>query len=113
MDKEKIYTEYNKKTVYDEQLAPLVAQMRRICKLNKIPFFISTAIANSQNDTVYCNDGVLPGSNFVKLHDDNMRKYLLVSRGAEVSVQRNIEDEIGEYITKSIEDELDMDDEDE
>ena len=99
MDKQ--YTEYDKKDIYDEKIAPLVAEMRRTCKLNKIPFFITTAVSNKKGVTKYCNDGVMPGSNSIELHEDRFRKYLLVLQGAEVSILPNEDETIADYIASN------------
>ena len=99
------YTEYDKKELFNEKMAPLIAEMKKICKLNKVPFFISVATANKRGETSYYTDGVMPGSNSIKLYDDQYRKYLLVIQGATVSVQKDESESIADYIASNMGDE--------
>ncbi len=95
------YTEFDATDIYKEKLEPMIIEMKKICKINKIPFFFSIAYKNDQNSTTYHNDGVLPGSNFVDLVDDKFRKYLMVLNGAKVGF---IDDDQGiqDYIENNL-----------
>lgn len=98
------YTDYNKSSDFKNEIMPVLAEFKRLCKVNKIPFWISVATENEENKTKYYYDGLMPGSNNVKLYDDQFRKHLLVIQGAEVSVIRNKEDDIVDYIDSMVED---------
>lgn len=97
-----VFTDYNKKDVYKERVAPLIAELKKICKVNKMPFFFSIATSNANGKTEYCNDGVLPGSNYVNLYDDQFRKHLLVVQGADVNVHRDETEDIADYIASNM-----------
>ncbi len=96
------YTEYDKKAEFEEKIVPLIAEMKKICKLSKIPFFVSVAYANKGGKTDYYTDGVMPGSNYVRLYDDQFRKHLLVLQGATVSIQKDESESIADYIESNL-----------
>lgn len=87
MDKnmeEKTVTEYNLKDLYDNEVASKVAEIKKICKLNRLPFVFSCAIINENGETIYKNEGVFPGSNGLVLFKNLFTKIFLLMRGAEL-----------------------------
>lgn len=77
-------SQYDKSQVVKDEIRPLLLEMKKICRINNIPFFFSCAAANSEKKTVYTNEGVLTGSLGIDLTDDKFEKYLMVLRGAEL-----------------------------
>lgn len=75
--------------LYDSKIQPHVHEIKKICKLNGIPFICSCAVANiSKNGegvTVYRTDGVLPGSSDIELYEDRFVDFLLLLRGAKLA----------------------------
>lgn len=81
---------FDKEKLYEDELEPLVKSMRAICARERIPFVISTAVKNSESETVYRNDGVLTGSLRMNLFDDHFEKFLLVLNGGPIEGDRVI-----------------------
>lgn len=78
-------TVYDARKLYTEQIRPHIVEIKKICKLNKVPFVCTCATANDEKGTTYENDGVLTGSNNINLKEDRFIRYLLVIRGAELA----------------------------
>lgn len=76
LNKEKC-TIFDKKDVYDREIAPLVAQIKKICKLNDIPMIFTFAVANDEKDTTYVTEGSSTGSMNINLTDDCFENYLV------------------------------------
>lgn len=76
---------YDKKKIYDSEIAPLVKQLKEICARECIPFFSTFAIANKPGKTKYKHEGVLTGSLGMELDDDVFERLLLVLCGGKVT----------------------------
>ncbi len=90
---EKTYNDFDMNDVYENEIAPLILNIKSICMNNKIPFFCTCAVTNYQKEekngektgiTEYKNDGVLTGSNGIGLYQDKFEKILLVLQGVEL-----------------------------
>lgn len=112
--------ECDNQALIKEEFVPLIADLKRDCTLENIPFFISFVEkikADKKNKGSfkidYYNDGNMPGSIPMSLHDDNFSKYLLVLRGAYVTLIKNKDEELQEYINQNIvedeDDDIDID----
>lgn len=103
---------YDKTDVYNKQLAPLIAEIRKICRLNDIPFIYCFAISNSKTKTKYEVDGVgaiplgfeLTEDRFTTFDAVFNNPHTLVLRGAE-SLDKAQED----YINQTFDDDYDED----
>lgn len=51
------------------------------CQINRIPFFASCAIGNDTKETDYLNIVYSAQSHSMKLHDDRIRKHMLIANG--------------------------------
>ena len=71
---------YNKQRVFDEQIAPLIQQLKTICNIERMPMFISVAVENQPGKTVYRNDAVL-ASTGVYLEDNRIGDIMLSMNG--------------------------------
>ncbi len=81
-------TDFNNKAVYEEQIAPLVQQLKNVCIHNNIPFFIGVPVKNNEKETKYAYDGLMPNMFNVVLKDDRIAKHLLVANGFDVRTGR-------------------------
>ena len=86
-------TIFDKKDIYEKELAPLVAEVLKICTREKIPFHIATAVKNDNEDTEYINDGYTTGANNISLADDKIRYHLMIDGGC-IAIPKPEEDEI-------------------
>lgn len=77
-------TIYDKTELYKEEIAPLVAEIRKICAINNLPFFFSCPVSNDDKGTVYKTTGHMTGAANIELKDDLFRKYMLLIRGAKL-----------------------------
>ena len=89
---------YNMQNVYNAEILPHVNEIKKICKVQNIPFFISTAVRNENNKTKYVNDGVLTGSNQIGLYNDMFEKFLLVMHGGKVTFREDLDEDAINYI---------------
>lgn len=83
MEKEK---NFDKRSIYDNSIEPIINELKQVCVANDIPFCVSFAVANNEKKTVYKNDGYLASSIGMKLTDDRFKKILLVCCNADVKV---------------------------
>lgn len=71
--------------IYNEKIAPLISEIKKICVMNDIPFLTACAPVNDNNGTVYYHDGLFTGSMGLKLYDDRFKRYLMVINGAKLA----------------------------
>ena len=111
MMNEKGPTIYNQAKLYKDSIYPLISEIKKICKINKIPFMCTCAVANTSEGTVYRHDGVPTGSLEVNLCDDQFERLLCVMNGFDVrpmNAVTELSDEAIDYI-----DDIDLPDEEE
>lgn len=84
---------YNKKSIYNKEIEPLVNQLKIICNLRQMPMFITVAVKNSPKGTEYISDTVLSSSE-IKLTDNRIASLLLKING--------FEDRCPDYILRDI-----------
>lgn len=85
MMNEKGPTIYDKTEFYEKEIQPRIDEIKKLCRVNDVPFISCCAIANTDNGkTVYRNDGVSTGSMGVCLHDDQFERLLCVMNGFDV-----------------------------
>lgn len=76
-----------KDTVYkisEQQRKDLEKKLKDLlefCQIYHIPFFASCAVQNDENGTEYTNMVYSAQSHAMRLHDDRIRKYMLISSG--------------------------------
>ena len=78
-------TEYNKEKEYDTRIKEYVKTILLICEQEKIPVFMSFAVANENNETTYVNEMVSAGFENVVLYDDHIARHALVVNGFDVT----------------------------
>jgi len=63
------------------EIAPLVEQIKKICAINKIPFFFSVLATNSNLKTKYISEILSPAVAEKELKDDRITPMLNVANG--------------------------------
>lgn len=84
-------TIYDKTEIYEKEIVPKLAEIKKICELNDIPFFNCVAVKNAEDGTVYKYDGILTGSKQIKLADDQFEKHLCVANGFDVKTSTEVD----------------------
>ena len=80
------YTEYNyTKEFEDDGIKDHIQEIMNYCKIHKIPFFATFAIANENGKTVYDNYAVSSGLEEVSLYDDKIKKHVLIYRDFDIA----------------------------
>lgn len=97
------YTKYNyKKAFEDDGINDHIQEILKYCKLKKIPFFASFAIANGDDGTEYDNYSVSAGLEDINLKDDKISKHVLLYRGFDLSpigaVKIDHDEELDSYL---------------
>ena len=77
-------TVFDAEKLYDRDIRPLVDEIKKICIMNKVPFFVTTVVKSTTRETKYEMDGILTGSTDIHLKDDRFERLLMVCRGAKV-----------------------------
>ncbi len=93
-------TIYDKTQLYEETILPLIKEIKKVCKLNNVPFFITTAVKNTHEKTFYENDGNLTGSNSINLKKDNFKNIIKVIHGVELKPIGSIDydEELSDFV---------------
>ncbi len=111
------YTEYDLQGFYENEIAPLVNEILKKCKINRLPFVFSCCPYNKDGESIYKNQGNLTGSNELTLYDDRFVRFLLVLGGAKLAPLADVsfDEEAQEYFAEppvDDEDEMEPDSED-
>lgn len=67
---------YDKTKVYHSKLEKKIQELKLLCNMERMPMFITVAVANSPKKTTYMNDMVLASAG-TKLTDDRISELLL------------------------------------
>lgn len=67
---------YNKQSVYEEKIAPIIKELKNECYLEKMPMFVSVAVENTPDTTRYEHNVVL-ASTGTALKDNRIADILL------------------------------------
>ena len=104
------YTDYDATSIYKSMISPHLEEIKKVCKLHRIPFFFSCATSNKNGKTVYENEGNPTGSNDIYLYDDMLERYLLVTCGAKlapIGAIDKMDNEGMDYLTMDLSDDED------
>lgn len=74
-------TPYDKKEIYDKEIAPKIKELASLCIVNQIPVFISTCITNDEEKSTYKHELVAPDVQGLRLTDDMFIRFLNVTLG--------------------------------
>lgn len=106
---EKKCTIYDMQEFYKENLEGKVNEIKKICRLNKIPVIFTFAVANDEKDTIYKTDGVSTGSMEIYLTEDYFENYLIaLQKGTKLVLKdaKTLTAEQEAYMMENIEDEM-------
>ena len=67
---------YDKTSIYNEKLEPIVRSLMAVCIAERMPMFVSVATKNTDEETQYASRVVLGGAP-VRLSDNRIRSYIL------------------------------------
>lgn len=76
-------TIYDKRKIYEKDIAPLIVEAMKKCVVNDIPFMFQCAVQNTEKKTVYDGDMYLTGSAGITLTNDRFERHLAVMNGFE------------------------------
>lgn len=68
----------------EQQVAELDQKMRELlelCQINRVPCFVSCAVSNTPEETMYKNIIYSAQSHDMELTDDRIRKHMLIATG--------------------------------
>lgn len=74
-------TEFNKTESYKNTILPLLEQIEQLCKMEKLPFFFTIAIANDKKGTKYESTALTPVPMELMLAEDKIVKHINVVNG--------------------------------
>ncbi len=74
------------------EIAEHVAELKKICNKNKMPFFISVAIEENGSETKYMSDILTPTTLNQNLTNDKITKMINVINGFDVVYPNKVED---------------------
>lgn len=66
---------------YEEEVAPIIAELRRVCSENRMPMFVSVCVKNDNSGTVYKNEMISAVSSGIVLKEDHMVNHVNVMNG--------------------------------
>ncbi|MGN0241315.1 MAG: hypothetical protein ACI4CS_06480 [Candidatus Weimeria sp.] len=95
---------YDASKTYDNEILPLVEQIKQICAVKEIPFFFTCAVKNSDKGTEYKNEGVLTGSYGINLKTDNFAPILGVMNGGRVVFTEDEDDALSGELSDMLSD---------
>lgn len=104
---------YDKKSIYEEQMEPLVHEILQIAKENSIPVIVSAAVSNNEKATTYESNVVLAVTE-LSLFENRIANILFLMNDfyAEAPAEiRHMADELIHYLKPSVpdlEDRLDV-----
>ena len=81
---------YNKQDVYKEKIAPIVKELKILCSIEKLPMFVTVAVANNNEETVYESDMVYAATD-IRLYDKKIGKLLLLINDFDVEPPLHIQ----------------------
>ncbi len=80
---------FDKRKVYKNEIEPLVRKLKIACSIEKMPMFVTVAVANNENETKYENDMILSVAG-VELQDNNINRMLLALNGFKTELPSHI-----------------------
>ena len=88
--KKKAISVFDKKDVYEQEIAPIVKELLRACSINDVPVFVSCCVANSEEKAEYKHEMLAPEVRNLKLSDDLFMKFTAVTLGFETVLKNEI-----------------------
>ncbi len=86
------YTEYDLTHFYKTEIEPKVIEIKKLCRVNKLPFAFVAALKNANGKTEYKSEANLTGSNGINLYDDHFENYLMALNGFDLTPVAGLEE---------------------
>jgi hypothetical protein len=78
-------TNFDSKEAYNQYIKDEVKKLNVLCRVYKIPFYMTFAVSNNNEGTEYVSVAGVPNSMNCELKDDRVRKMILLQNGFEVT----------------------------
>ena len=88
--KKKELSVFDKRELFEEEVTPLLEEIKTFCKVNKIPFFFSACVKNDNEGSEYIHDGNLCESNKIVLTDDKITDFIRILCGFKIREKNNM-----------------------
>lgn len=72
---------FNKEEIFNQEIAPIVQELKSACFKQGIPMFLSCAVKDAKPDTEYINEMVSPSQLNVTLGDDKIAEMVKILNG--------------------------------
>lgn len=82
----KTMSTFDKETLYNEKILPLVRELLISCNEARLPVFVSVCVSNDDTSTAYMREAITPQSHNLGLADNRILKYLAIDNGCGVTV---------------------------
>ena len=83
---------YDQKQYFDDNIRPLLDQIKRHCGNAKIPYYFSLAVSNDDEKTDYESAAMTPGSMGFEVAQDTIIDHVKVGAGFETVLPDDIPD---------------------
>lgn len=80
-----MFTEFDKKDIYENEIAEKVTELVQLCNKERMPMFITVCVKNDKHGTEYINDMFAAASNGIKLQKDVIPDHVNVMNGFKTS----------------------------
>lgn len=80
---------FDKKKYYEDEILPLILNLRIKCYENKIPFMCVSAVMNDDKVTEYDMQGIMLGSLDLELTDNRFADLMCVAHGVKNVVDKD------------------------
>lgn len=84
--------EYDKKEIFENILKPLVDQIDELCGIHQIPYFVTIAVENAADHTLYESRARTAAPMGITLTNDLLTNHVKVSAGFDVVLPDHIPD---------------------
>ena len=75
------YTEFNKTDIYENEIEKKIYELLRLCNKEQLPVFVSVAVKNDEEGTLYKNEMFASATNNIFLKDDFFPNFVNVTNG--------------------------------
>ena len=75
------YTEFDKEGIYGVEIEKKIFELLRLCNKEQLPIFISVAVKNDEEGTLYKNEMFASATNNIFLKDDFFPNFVNVTNG--------------------------------
>ena len=77
--------DYDHSEEYETEILPIIHQLLLACEKNSLPMFVSIAVVNKDNETIYKNEMLSAFAENVELYKDHISDHACISDNWAVS----------------------------